>query len=85
MSETDGRKVLQETVDAYLEERRRMFMVGFVRFVLERGLETKAPLQDRKPPETWRQVGRRLYGVEPFEATLATEVQARRQGAKRQA
>lgn len=75
----DGRRILQATVDRYLEDRARNFALGFVRFVLERGLDTKAPQREGKPPETWRQVGRRLYGTDVFEATLAAEVNARRE------
>ena len=78
MSEEDGRAILRRTMDQYLKDREK-FAVGFVRFVLERGLQTKAPLRDGKPVETWRDVGQRLYGRELFEATLAAEVQARRQ------
>lgn len=78
-AEDEGRQILRVTVDNYLKERQEMFCLGFVRFVLERGLETKAPQRDGKKPETWRQAGQRLYGFEVFEATLAAEVQARRE------
>lgn len=74
-----GRKILQQTVDAYVDDRKKQFVLGFVRFVLERGLKTLAPQRQGKPPETWRDTGRRLYGTELFEATLAAEVEARRQ------
>jgi len=74
----EGRRKLQATVDAYLEERKK-FVVGFVRFVLERGLKTPAPQREGKRPETWREAGRRLYGSDLFEATLAAEIDARRQ------
>lgn len=77
MSEEAGRKQLNATIDTYLEERKR-FVVGFTRFVLERGLQTQAPPVQGKKVETWRDVGRRLYGEELFEATLAAEVEARR-------
>ena len=78
MSLDEGRKILSDKIEVYLKERQK-FAVGFVRFVLERGLDTPAPRQEGKKPETWRQAGRRLYGSEVFEATLKAEVEARRQ------
>lgn len=78
-SDNDGRRILEEKVNDYLKDRRQ-FCRGFVRFTLERGLDTKAPqVEGRKIVETWRQVGRRLYGSELYEATLAAEVAERRQ------
>ena len=74
----EGRRKLQVTIEAYLEDRKK-FVVGFARFALERGLKTTAPQREGKRPETWRDAGRRLYGEELFEATLAAEVAARRQ------
>lgn len=78
-NQDDGQRILNAKIDRYLEDRGRMFALGFVRFVLEQGLETKAPQREGKPPETWRQAGRRLYGEKLFEATLAAEVNARRE------
>lgn len=80
MSDQDeGGKILRQQIDAYLEERKK-FAIGFVRFVLERGLETKAPPRSEgKPAETWREVGQRLYGMDFFEATLAAEIKVRRE------
>lgn len=72
-----GRAILAKKIEAYLELR-KTFAVGFVRFVLERGLETKAPPIQGRREETWRQTGQRLYGLELFEATLAAEVDTRR-------
>jgi hypothetical protein len=76
--DAEGRRILHTTIEGYLKEREK-FCLGFVRFVLERGLDTKAPPRDGKPPETWRQAGQRLYGMRVFEATLAAEVAARRE------
>lgn len=78
MTESDGREILNRKMETYLEERKR-FVVGFVRFVLERGLKTQAPPTQGKKVETWWDVGRRLYGRELFDSTLDIEVQARRQ------
>jgi len=78
-TDDQGRQILHTKIDAYLDERRKQFCLGFARFVLERGLDTMAPVRDGKKPETWRQAGQRLYGHEVFEATLAAEVQARRE------
>lgn len=77
-NDDDGRRILAGKIDAYLKDREK-FCVGFVRFVLERGLKTKAPVRDGKPVETWREVGCRIYGEQLFEATLAAEVAMRRQ------
>lgn len=75
--DAEGRAILAKKIEAYLELR-KTFVVGFVRFVLEQGLEVKAPRVTGRPEETWRKTGRRLYGEELFEATLAAEVEARR-------
>lgn len=75
--DAEGRAILAKKIEEYLELR-KTFAVGFVRFVLERGLETKAPLIQGRREETWRQTGQRLYGMELFEATLAAEVDTRR-------
>lgn len=71
------RAMRRQQIDEYLEQRKQ-FTLGFVRFVLERGLQTKAPRVQGRPEETWRETGRRLYGEEFFEATLLAEVEARR-------
>lgn len=76
--DAEGRKKLKLTIEQYLEYRKQ-FAVGFVRFVLEQGLDTIAPEVRGRPRESWRKTGHRLYGYDLFEATLAAEVEARRQ------
>lgn len=69
-------------IEAHAEERRRLFVRGFARFVILRGSGAKAPAVDgQEKAETWQAVGRRLYGESLFNEVLREEIEAQR-GAK---
>ncbi|HSV90886.1 MAG TPA: hypothetical protein VLH80_07285 [Nitrospiraceae bacterium] len=70
------REKVKQQLDTYIDERRKLFMAGFARFVLERGMETIAPELKGKPRERWIDVGRRLYGKEHFDGALRAELAA---------
>lgn len=72
---------LRAGIDAHTEERRRQFVTGFARFVIERGSGAVAPTQDKGKPESWQAVGRRLYGTELFNETLQREITTRKEQA----
>lgn len=72
---------LRADVDTHTEERRQQFVVGFARFVIDRGSGALAPTQDKGKPESWQAVGRRLYGTELFNETLQRELAARQEQA----
>lgn len=76
----DG-KQLVEAIDQHAEERRRTFVTGFVRFVIDRGSGATAPAKDGAKPESWQAVGRRLYGTSLFNDTLQRELAARKEKA----
>lgn len=74
-------KELVDAIDRHAEERRRTFVTGFVRFVIDRGSGALAPTKEGAKPESWQAVGRRLYGAELFNETLQRELAARKETA----
>lgn len=74
----DGKRLV-DAIDQHTEERRRTFVTGFVRFVIDRGSGAVAPAKEGAVPESWQAVGRRLYGVELFNETLQRELAARKE------
>jgi len=79
MSLTEGLIIMtRDDLYRYLERYRADMMRGFAQFVIAEGHGATAPLKydhdgQPKPPETWQQVGRRLYGPE-FSKVLRTEL-----------
>lgn len=72
----DPLEAVRVQIQQHAEERKRLFVVGFVRFVIERGAGAIAPTQADGKPETWQAVGRRLYGVSLFNQVLTDELAA---------
>lgn len=77
MSE-DGRKILDEKIEAYLEERKQ-FVRGFARLVIRQGPGALCGVLDAKTkqPITWQTRGRQLYGVRLFNETFREELARR--------
>lgn len=76
----DGKRLV-DAIDQHSEERRRQFVTGFVRFVIDRGSGAAAPAKEGAKPESWQAVGRRLYGADLFNDTLQRELAARKEQA----
>lgn len=78
MSEEDGTKILDAKVAEYIEERKRLFVRGFARFVIRQGAGALCSIEDPKTkrPITWQARGRQLYGVTLFNAVLREEIEA---------
>lgn len=70
----------RELVEQHAEERRQLFVTGFVRFVINKGHKAVAPTFDAKGrPESWQAVGRRLYGADLFNQVMQREIAARKE------
>lgn len=76
-----GGKQLVDAIDQHTEERRRQFVTGFARFVIDQGSGALAPTKEGAKPESWQAVGRRLYGTELFNETLQREIAVRKEQA----
>lgn len=69
---------LDAKIAVYLEERRRLFVRGFAKFVIAQGSGALAPSSEKGKALTWQARGRQIYGAEPFNQVMREELAARK-------
>lgn len=79
MPQNDGWAALDRTIDAYLEERRTLFMRGFAEYCIKQGLDKPSPYPpSREKKHTWRERGQRMYGARHFDACVKELLDAKK-------
>lgn len=73
----EGQRILDAKIAVYIEERRKLFVRGFARFVIGQGVGALCSVMDpkTKKPITWQTRGRQLYGAELFTTVMREELE----------